>query len=112
MATPTQDQVMGQLRAIIPAVGTIISALGFMSADKVGPIVSTLLTAVGPISVIIVGLWSWVSNSRAAIMAAAAKPVAPGVPPPQIVLPAQEAVLAQSLPDNVNTTQTKKVVNQ
>lgn len=112
MAVPTQDQVMGQLRTIIPALGTVVSALGISNADKVGGTVSALLAAVGPISYLVVAAWSFVANSRKSIMISAAKPVAPGVPAPQIVLPAQEADLAQALPSNVNTTETKKVVSQ
>jgi hypothetical protein len=53
---------------------------------------------------IVVGsLWSLYANSRASIMKAAAKPVEPGVPPPQIVLPAAEKALADALPPNVTS---------
>jgi hypothetical protein len=111
MAVPTQDQIMGQLRVIIPALGTIVSAIGINSV-QVNYWVGIAMAAVGPIAYIAVALWSLVANSRASIMASAAQPVAPGVPPPQIVLPVQEAALAQTLPNNVNTTETKKVVSQ
>lgn len=110
MPLPTQDQVMGQLRVIIPAVGTIITAIGIASPDKVGSTTAALMTAVGPLAYLIVAVWSFFANSRASIMASAAKPVTPDAPAPQIVLPAVEAALAQTLPDNVNTTQTVKVV--
>lgn len=112
MAVPSQDQVMGQLRTIIPALGTVVSALGIANADKVGGTVSALLAAVGPIAYLVTVVWSWIANSRASIMASAAKPVTPDAPKPQIVLPAIEADLASKLPDNVNTTETKKVVSQ
>lgn len=112
MAAPTQDQVMGQLRALIPAIGTIVSVLGFYSVDKTGAVVAALLTAVGPLSLVITGVWSWISNSRASIMAAAAKPAAPGLAAPQIVLPEAEADLAQKLPSNVNTTANREVVTK
>lgn len=102
-AVPSQDQVMAQLRLIIPALGTIVSAFGIASSDKVGPIVASLMTAVGPIAYLIVAIWSLVANSRQSIMTAAAKPVAPGVPAPQIVLPLQEAELAAKLPSNVTS---------
>jgi hypothetical protein len=109
MAAPTVDQLMGQLRVIIPALGTIVSALGITSADKTGAWVAALLTAVGPIAYVLAAAWSFIANSRASIIASAAKPVAPGVLPPQIVLPPEEAPLAQALPSNVNTTETVKV---
>ena len=68
------------------------------------------MTAVGPIAYIIVALWSLAANSRASIMKSAAQPVVPGAPAPVIVLPVQEAALAQTLPDNVTTTAETKVV--
>lgn len=111
MAAPTQDQVMGQLRVIIPALGTLVSAFG-VSSTSVNSTVAMLMTAVGPISYLISAAWSFFANSRASIMASAAKPVAPGVAAPQIVLPVQEAALAQTLPSNVNTTNDVKVVEK
>ena len=111
MTVITADQVAGQLRVIIPALGTIISAIGVSSAT-VGSYTSIAMTAVGPISYVIVAIWSFIANSRKSILLAAAKPAAPGLPAPQIVLPLQEAALAQALPANVNTTQTVKVVPQ
>ncbi len=108
---PTQDQVMGQLRVIIPALGTIVSAFGVSSASA-GNYTAMAMTAVGPISYLVVAIWSLIANSRASIMAAASKPVAPGVAAPQIVLPKEESDLAKTLPSNVNTTETVKVVSQ
>jgi hypothetical protein len=43
-------------------------------------------------------------------MIAASKPAEPGLAAPQIVLPKEEAALAQQLPSNVNTTNDVKVV--
>ena len=106
--TPSQDQVMGQLRIIIPALGTIATAFG-ISGTQAGSATQIALEMVGPISYVVVAIWSLIANSRASIMAAAAKPAAPGLPAPQIVLPVQEADLAQKLPSNVNTTADVKV---
>ena len=99
---PSQDQVMAQLRVIIPALGTIVSAVG-VTNPAVGQYTQIALTAVGPISYVVVAIWSMIANTRQSIMTAAAKPVAPGVPAPQIVLPAQEATLAAALPANVTS---------
>lgn len=104
---PSQDQIMGQLRVVIPALGTIVSAFGIAGSDKVGTTVAALLTAVGPISYMISVVWSFIANSRASIMAAASKSVDPEkVPPPQIILPIQEKSLADSLPANVTSSST------
>jgi len=99
-AVPSQDQVMGQLRIIIPALGTIVSAFG-VSGATANNYADLALSMVGPISYLIVAIWSLIANSRASIMKAAAKPVAPGVAKPQIILPPEEKALADKLPDNV-----------
>jgi hypothetical protein len=81
MAVPTQDQVGGQLRAIIPALGVIVSTLGIYNADKTGALVAGLLTAVGPISYIITAIWSAIthlqSNQIATVAAIATGPASP-----------------------------------
>jgi len=100
---PTQDQVMGQLRIIIPALGTIATAYG-LTSDQASSYTRMALTLVGPLSYVIVATWSLIANSRASIMAAAAKPVDANTPPPKIILPPQEAELAAKLPENVTTT--------
>jgi len=111
MPIPTQDQVMGQLRVIIPAIGTIITAIG-VSSSSVDHWTGIALAAVGPIAYVATAIWSLMANSRASIMASAAKPVDANTPAPQIVLPKEEAALAQSLPSNVNTTNDVKVVTK
>lgn len=99
-AVPSQDQVMGQLRVIIPALGTIATAFGVTAAEA-GSYTQIGLVLVGPISYVVVAIWQLIADSRASIMAAAAKPVAPGVARPQIVLPPEEKALADALPSNV-----------
>jgi hypothetical protein len=108
---PSVDQVTAQLRIIIPALGTIVTALG-VSQAQAGSLTQIALASVGPIAYVITAIWSLVANSRASILKAAAKPGGPNMEKPQIVLPKEEAALAQQLPDNVNTTATVKVVSQ
>lgn len=101
-SVPSQDQIVAQIRLIIPALGTIVSAFG-VSSTSVSSYEQVILVAAGPISYFIAAAWSLYANSRASIMASAAKPVAPGVPAPQIVLPKEEAALAETLPANVTS---------
>ena len=63
MPVPTQDQVMAQLRIIIPALGTIVSAFGVTQA-QVGSVTQIALGMVGPIAYAIVAIWSLVANSQ------------------------------------------------
>ena len=63
MPVPSQDQVMAQLRLIIPALGTIVSAFGVTQA-QVGSATQIALGMVGPIAYAIVAIWSLVANSE------------------------------------------------
>ena len=105
----TIDQVMALLRQVMPIVGTMLTVFGLSSATA-NNIVNLVMTGAGPTITLAGIIWSFIANTRASIMAA--KPVAPGVPAPQIVLPPQEAALAQTLPANVNTTETVQVVTK
>jgi len=105
----TTDQIMALLRQVMPIVGTMLTVFGLSSATA-NNIVNLVMTGAGPTITLAGIIWSFIANTRASIMAAAAKPVAPGVPAPMIVLPPQEAALAQALPANVNTSQTVSVV--
>jgi hypothetical protein len=62
---PSQDQVMAQLRIIIPALGTIVTAIG-VSSTQVNNIQGIALASVGPIAYLICGIWSLVANTREA----------------------------------------------
>lgn len=107
----TNDQIMALLRQVMPIVGTMLTVFGLSSATA-NSIVNLIMSGAGPTLTLAGILWAFFANTRASIMASAAKPVAPGVPAPQIVLPQQESALADSLPSNVNTTQDVKVVAQ
>ncbi len=107
----TTDQIMALLRQVMPIVGTMLTVFGLSSATA-NSIVNLVMTGAGPALTLASLIWSFIANTRASIMASAAKPVAPGVPAPQIVLPPQEANLAQALPANVNTTQTVQVISK
>jgi|ERR1700748_57599 len=96
----TPDQIAAQLRLIIPALGTIISAIG-VSATQVSQYEQMAIVAIGPLSYIGAAIWSFYANTRKSIMTSAAKPVSPDVPAPQIILPKEEAKLADQLPSNV-----------
>ena len=105
---PTQDQVMGQLRIVIPALGTIVTAMG-VNGGVSSSYVNMAMAMVGPLSYLVVAVWSLAANSRASIMASAAKPVDEQTPAPQIILPVQEKTLADTLPSNVTTAPLPKV---
>jgi len=96
---PSQDQVMGQLRILIPALGTVATALG-VNATIAGSYEQMAMASIAPLAYLVTVVWSLIANSRHSIMLAASKAVNGGVKP-SIVLPKEEAVLASQLPDNV-----------
>jgi hypothetical protein len=98
----TQDQVMALARQLLPILGTLMTVLGFKSATAQAT-VDLILQIIGPIFVLGSVIWSFIANTRASIMASAAKPVAVGAPAPEIILPRQERDLAASLPANVTS---------
>jgi hypothetical protein len=99
-----QDQIAGQIRILIPVLGTMLASYGVASAD-VATITKFALIMAGPIGYVIAAILSYFANTRTSIMTAAAKPVAPGVPAPMIVLPHQEKALADALPANVTAAE-------
>jgi hypothetical protein len=56
---------MGQLRVIIPALGTVITAIG-VSSTAVNYWVGIAMASVGPISYVAISIWSFVANTQAA----------------------------------------------
>jgi len=94
--TPTQDQVMVQLRILIPAVATAATAFGVSQTDA-GSYAQMAMASIAPISYVIVALWGWASSTRASLIRRAAATT----PSPQIILPPQDKALADKLPENV-----------
>ena len=97
---PSSDQVQAQLRVVIPVLGTLVTAFG-ASAAEAGSWTQALLQLVGPISYIIIAVWTAFANTREAYLRKACKPASKGAQPPKIILPPEEAALASKLPDNV-----------
>ena len=97
---PSQDQVTSQLRILIPALATAATAFGYPQAEA-GSWAQLAIASIAPISYLIVSIWTVMANTREAIMRKASKPVSPGAPAPQIILPKQEEALAEKLPANV-----------
>jgi hypothetical protein len=64
MQVPSQDQLMGQLRVIIPALGTIVTAVG-VSSISVDHWTGIALAAVGPIAYVASAVWSLFANTQA-----------------------------------------------
>jgi hypothetical protein len=62
---PSQDQVMAQLRIIIPALGTVITTIG-VSSTAVGHWEGLIMASAGPIAYAICGVWSLVVNTQKA----------------------------------------------
>jgi len=70
---PSQDQVMAQLRQILPAVGWVLIFTGKVSAETWGQFISVALPALGGVFVLSSYAWAVIANTRASIMKSIAK---------------------------------------
>lgn len=70
--TPSQDQVVAQLRLLLPALGSMAIMLGIMSPDLVGKWTTLILTAIGPAMIIGGMIWSLIANSKKSIITSVA----------------------------------------
>lgn len=93
---PSQDQVKAQLQILIPAIGTAITAFGVSKTDA-GTITQVALACIGPLSLVIVGFWTWAANKREALIRRVAQEGT------TVILPASEKDLADKLPANVTS---------
>lgn len=103
---PSSDQVTALLRTYLPALCTILTAYGL--TREAGWATTAILVA-GPLAIVIVGIWTLIANTRAAIMRRASKPKDANTPAPQIILPSQEKALADNLPDNVTAAPARAI---
>lgn len=67
----TQDQVMGLLRQLLPAIGALALVLG-VSQTTVSYWTNLILQIAGPISIVVGVIWSLVANSKKSILTSAA----------------------------------------
>jgi hypothetical protein len=63
LSAPSQDQVMAQLRVVIPAIGTLVSAIG-VSSSSVNNLTQIALASAGPIAYVICAVWSFIVNTQ------------------------------------------------
>lgn len=73
MLTPTQDQWMGQLRQLLPVIGTLLTALGWITPEAWAGYTTIILTVAGPLMIFGSMVWSLIANSRKSIMISATK---------------------------------------
>jgi len=64
----TQEQLTGIIRAVLGVAGTLATVFGILSADQVGVLTSWILEILGPTSVFGAVIWSWISNSKKALV--------------------------------------------
>ena len=59
------------MRQVLPIVGTLAAALGWIAPEKVGELTSQILAAAGPVMVLAGTLWSYMANSPKSIIQSA-----------------------------------------
>lgn len=100
----SNDQITGQLRQLLPILGSIAVALGWIAPDKASAIVTNILAVVGPLMVLGGIIWTGFANTEKALVQSAA--AVPGT----VVITTPE--LAKATPEQnniVSNTETKAV---
>ena len=67
-----QNQIMSMVRQVLPAVGMLLAMLGFTS-NQVGAWLPLIEQIAGVLAILGSGVWSWLTHSKTATIAAAAK---------------------------------------
>ena len=65
----SHEQVEGQLRQILPIVGTIMTCLGLMKPETVGNWTAFILVTAGPVMIIASSVWSLIDKTRNSMVA-------------------------------------------
>jgi len=68
----TKEQIEGLIRQMMPVIGGIFMALGFMTADKWNTVMTVTFELMGPVLIIASTVWSVMSKTRTAILISAA----------------------------------------
>lgn len=70
--TPSQNQIMGLLRQVLPALGTVAVTLGWITSDQLGQITAIILQLAGLITLVISFVLSLKANTKTSIIKATA----------------------------------------
>ena|SRR3990170_8071528 len=66
--TPSQEQILGQLRQILPILGTLAVSFGLMKPEVAGDTVAAILNLTGAAMVVGSMVWSLVDKTRASLV--------------------------------------------
>lgn len=69
----TTDMMLALLRQMLPVLGTLAATLGWIAPEKVAPLVSSILSAIGPIMILGSTVWSVFANTKSSILTSAAQ---------------------------------------
>lgn len=67
-----QEQIMGLVRQVLLIGGTLATTLGWATPDKVAGWTATILSLVGPVSMVVSVIWSAVNKTQANLISTAA----------------------------------------
>lgn len=67
----TQDQIMALIRQVIPIIGGLLTALGWMSPETVAKLAGLATQIGGPIVIVAGAIWAFIANSKTSIIASA-----------------------------------------
>lgn len=65
---PSQEQLLAQLRILLGAIGTLLTTLGFVSADTWGVWTNIIFLSAGPLMLLGGIIWSLISNTQKSLV--------------------------------------------
>ena len=68
----TTDQIMGLIRQVLPLLGGVAIAFGWLTADQVGALTQKALAIAGPFLMLAGVIWALIANGKASILTSAA----------------------------------------
>lgn len=67
----TQDQFMGIVRQVLPIIGGLLTALGWLSPETVAQLSGVVAQGAGAVFVLVGLVWAYKANSKSSIIASA-----------------------------------------
>lgn len=109
------DQITGQLRQLLPILGSMAVALGWISPEKANTLISNILAVIGPLMILGGIVWTAIANTQKAIaQSAAAIPGTVVVTTPELAksTPEGNIVSNEMQKDSLAATVSNAKVNQ
>lgn len=105
----SNDQITAQIRQLLPALGALAVALGWIAPDVAGQLVTNILAAIGPLMILGGMAWASYANTEKALLESAAQIIDPLTNKPALIVTSVELAAATPGFNNIVSTSDVKV---